>query len=231
MSLLVLACPIDTLWPAQRFARGLSLLPAVMHAAVLRFHSPRDRQSRLAARLSLRAGLLRLGCDASLSSWRSGPEGKPFLADHPAHFSFSHAPGLAVAALSLSGPVGVDVEFFPALRLESAGRILDSEEYAHVLNAQNPDRELTRLWTVKEAVLKARGGGFNSDPRLLNGLREAIRLEGEQWRVTPVHLGDARVCSLARQGEEKHTLLYCSDPDCPAPEAGPAYRGTPVRGC
>jgi 4'-phosphopantetheinyl transferase len=98
-----------------------------------------------------------------------GEFGKPGLA--PPHdslyFNLSHCAGLALVALSTEGPVGVDIE--PENRAES---LLECErsfchpqEIRHLpLEATERASTLLRIWTHKEAVLKAMGTGLSHPP-------------------------------------------------------------------
>jgi 4'-phosphopantetheinyl transferase len=97
--------------------------------------------------------------------------GKPILAaPHQfLHFNLSHCPSLAAIALSIDGPVGIDLE-----AVERATDLLGCESgFCHpveILNlpAELVDRslQLLRIWTAKEAILKALGTGFSSPPEL-----------------------------------------------------------------
>ncbi len=135
-----------------------------------RFHFPQDAVHWAACRAALR-GIL--GREIALAP-REVPLvfsefGKPLLAPpfDGLHFNLSHCPGLALVALSLDGPVGVD--------LESLGRapdLLECEttfchpEEIRALPAGNEGRaaQLLRIWTAKEAVLKALGTGLSHPP-------------------------------------------------------------------
>lgn len=95
--------------------------------------------------------------------------GKPGLA--PPHdslyFNLSHCAGLALVALSTEGPVGVDIE--PRNRAES---LIECERsFCHPQEIRNLPLEATerasvllRIWTHKEAVLKAMGTGLSHPP-------------------------------------------------------------------
>ena len=86
-----------------------------------------------------------------------------------AYVSLSRAGGLVAIAASLGGPVGIDIETLD--RVATAGfddvAFGDSEQAA-IREAENPDDLRARFWTTKEAVLKARGTGLRSDPRLID---------------------------------------------------------------
>ncbi len=83
--------------------------------------------------------------------------GQPVVADDVVHVSLSRAPGLALAAVSTAGPVGVDVE--PAGRADFPG--FEDVAVHHQEGAPEP----TRTWVRKEALLKATGWGLAVDPR------------------------------------------------------------------
>ncbi len=96
-----------------------------------------------------------------------GAHGKPFLPDAPRlHFNLSHTPGIAMAVVA-SVPVGCDVErsnrpVSPAL----VQRVFSPSERSRLLALPEQDRphESIRVWTLKEAYLKALGTGFQTNP-------------------------------------------------------------------
>lgn len=89
--------------------------------------------------------------------------GKPYLRGFPIHFNLSHSGDHAMLAVSAS-PVGADIELVaakPDLRKIAARFFAPPESQA--LDSLPPER-LTwgfyRLWTFKEALLKATGEGL-----------------------------------------------------------------------
>lgn len=95
--------------------------------------------------------------------------GKPGLAApfDSIHFNLSHSSDLAIVALGTDGPVGIDLE-----KIDRAQELLECETtFCHPLEIQHlPDkilpraRQLLRIWTAKEAVLKALGTGLSHPP-------------------------------------------------------------------
>jgi 4'-phosphopantetheinyl transferase len=127
-----------------------------------------------------------------------GPHGKPVLAGHHAgglHFSLSHS-GWAVAVAASAHPVGVDLEAVRALAAEDlAARFFTDDERRMVAGAADPGATFVRLWTRKEALLKATGegitGGLASAPVLpLPGADPSAPLQvergGRGWTITDV---------------------------------------------
>lgn len=134
-----------------------------------RFRRPADRARAVAARRALRV-LLGEYADVAPGSllFSAGPSGKPALADGPAaapHFNVAHSGRLVLLAFARA-PVGVDVEEvrggvdFGAL----ARRFFSKAEGAALAAAAEPERAALffRIWTRKEAYLKALGHGLSS---------------------------------------------------------------------
>lgn len=88
------------------------------------------------------------------------PSGKPFLPDCPAmHFNLSHCRGLAVCLLAPS-ECGVDVEAVRPVREKVLKRAFSRAERTAIAAAEGKDLLFTRLWTLKEAYVKAIGTGI-----------------------------------------------------------------------
>lgn len=158
-----------------------------------------------------------------------GDQGKPRLPPpfDGLGFSWSHSGDVAVLAIG-RGPagflLGVDVETErPRARaLELARRFFAADEAAW-LESLPEDRRVAgflALWTAKEAVLKAHGGGLSY------GLhRAAFTLRGNQalplvfdgdlgpadaWQVRPLALGEGRRGAVAWRGGERRVRVFTS---------------------
>jgi 4'-phosphopantetheinyl transferase len=132
-----------------------------------RFHFARDRHQYLLAHALLRRVL---SCYAPRppASWRfvTNGYGKPALAGEGPRFNLSHADGLVVCALANGVRLGVDVE-----RQDRRGdwrglarRWLAAEEQAWLARQTEQERACAflRLWTLKEAYVKALGLGLSA---------------------------------------------------------------------
>lgn len=89
-----------------------------------------------------------------------GEHDKPLLSHSNLHVSMSHcSKGVAVAVDE--HPVGIDIEKIQTTVKDDLCRyVLNETEYENVLSSENPEAEFTRLWTMKEALLKLRGTGL-----------------------------------------------------------------------
>jgi 4'-phosphopantetheinyl transferase len=98
--------------------------------------------------------------------------GKPALAPPYdwLHFNISHTDDLALLAVSRDGPVGIDIE-----SKKRASDLLDCESsichYSELANLPTESKsrslQLLKLWTKKEAFLKATGIGLSLAPDTL----------------------------------------------------------------
>lgn len=98
------------------------------------------------------------------------------------HFNLSHAGRFVTLALA-DEPVGVDVEPMD-YSCGAAERVFTEREIAYVgdgSTARSRTR-FARIWTEKEAILKARGTGFALDPRRHPESLEGWHCETVEWQ-------------------------------------------------
>lgn len=161
-----------------------------------RFRFDRDRDRWLAGRIALRRILAReLGVATQDIAYGTLARGKPFLSGVTAgraEFNLSHAGACALVGISRDAPIGVDVEFVKPMDdlADVAERHFAVEERA-ALFALPREEQLAgfyRLWTRKEAYIKAIGTGLG---HALD--RFAVSLTPEPCRF--IHLDGDRTAS------------------------------------
>jgi 4'-phosphopantetheinyl transferase len=144
----------------------LHLLDDDEQARAERYRFDLDRRRFIARRVLLRTVLAGyLGVEPATVRYRTSPMGRPELAPPCGiTFSTSHADGLAVVAVASERPVGVDVERIRPIpdALDLALHFFSHREYEHLLAATEVGRSdaFLRLWTRKEAYIKAVGAGM-----------------------------------------------------------------------
>jgi 4'-phosphopantetheinyl transferase len=133
------------------------------------------RNSSYADRFIVGRGVLRtllgnyMSCNPEQLIFSYGSHGKPGLASMMSSgltFNVSHSGGLAIFVIGIGREVGVDIEKFHAITdIEATASIFLSPKeltkFKEIPTEEKLDRFFT-LWTAKEAVLKAYGGGFSS---------------------------------------------------------------------
>lgn len=162
--------------PALSAAEVAAALPADEQVRLQRLHREADRQRSALAHAMVRLTLAALHGDepARLPIVRD-EVGKPSLsrpeaADSPgaAHFSIAHSGDVVVVAFCRDHPVGVDVEQVnDAIACDAiAEQMWHAREKAwwRTLPPEERGPAFFRLWTAKEATVKALGLGVDRSP-------------------------------------------------------------------
>ena len=168
-----------------------------------RFRFPEDRARFIAGRGLLRLGLRRYALDVPASvEILYTALGRPLVPnDYPApRFSISHTRDVVALGFANEAQVGIDLEYMqPTVELvELAERILSEEDFRAFQAFPHREKQLAfyRVWTRKEAYLKARGEG------IATGLQDVS---------VPVFAGD----QIAGHGPAR-CLGFNVNPSCPA---------------
>jgi 4'-phosphopantetheinyl transferase len=161
-----------------------NLLSAEEKERASRFRLEAARRDYVVARGLLRVILGRyLKMNPSQLHFSYGPQGKPRLVAFAGHvdlrFNVSHSQGLALFAFTQGREIGVDLE---CIRTELdreaiAARVLSPTEQQALngLPAIKRRRAFYRLWTCKEAYVKATGKGLSLE---LNGFEITLASDG-----------------------------------------------------
>jgi 4'-phosphopantetheinyl transferase len=151
-----------------------------------------------------------------------GAHGKPGLAASGFDFNLSHSGSAAVVALARGVEVGVDLESpgRPRPHEELARRYFCEREAQVIEDTPQTQRETAflRLWTAKEAVLKALGRGLAfgldklefdaaSDPPALLGI-DAAGGAAALWHLHALPLPPPWLGHLAWRGETRRVRSF-----------------------
>ena len=143
-----------------------SCLSSAERERAAKFHFERDRRRFIVARARLREELAaRLGVSARQVEFAYGDNGKPRLANQALQFSVSHCDDVALFAFSHDAEVGVDIEAIRPVREADAIAVQFFSPLEHAGYAALAPRDrllgFFRVWTRKEAYVKALGVGFS----------------------------------------------------------------------
>ncbi|KEH42009.1 4'-phosphopantetheinyl transferase [Medicago truncatula] len=150
---------------------------------VLRMGGEELKKSALLARALVRTTLARYQTNCQIDpkslKFRKNDYGKPEVdwqyADDrslpPLHFNISHTSSLIACGVTVGSPIGIDVEE-KQRRLKNdilafARRYFSPHEVemlAHIVDPELRRQEFIKLWTLKEAYVKALGRGFSASP-------------------------------------------------------------------
>lgn len=196
-----------------------------------RFRSETAKKEFMLGRAGLRLLLSGLCPEVAPQSWRleRAGNGRPFVAGPDAllgelSFNISHAAGLVVVALCRDAEPGVDVENFSrevdALAL--AERYFSHEESLALQALPEDERQayFLRLWTLKEACVKADGVGlsghlshrcfsFPVPGQISFELKDLAPDESARWQFQQYRLPGERLLTLALRRPAGRVAFDC----------------------
>jgi 4'-phosphopantetheinyl transferase len=130
-----------------------------------RFHFPEHKRRYIAARAILRNILSQyISINPKKIQFSYSPQGKPFISDQRLQFNVSHSHDMAIYGFINHSAIGVDIERISDTYHDGvAKRYFSAQEYQG-LNQLPPEQRVVafyRIWSRKEAVIKALGQGLS----------------------------------------------------------------------
>lgn len=156
------------------------------------YHFLKDKNRFIICRTLLKFLLAeQVGLDVNKIVLDNDSNKKPYLPSHPSiFFNVTHSEGFAIIAIANS-PIGVDIENvnkdFDYKEVLSS--IFTKSEVDEVFNSNDKQRTFYKLWTRKEAIVKATGKGIDND------FREIVALDGYHY-MRPELLGNIEVLQV-----------------------------------
>ena len=185
-------------------------------ARASRFRFQKDRDLFVMSHVALRI-LLGRATNATPHdlAFLTSPSGKPSLNGSSLHFNLSHSGDCAVIGICRSCEIGVDVEHVSA---ERGLKDLVESHFAHEerltleqFEGEAWVRKFYRVWTLKEAYLKAEGVGLidalyeiefdlsaGTETAIVNSPIEGFR--SSDWSVFTPDVADDYACSVVLKG-------------------------------
>ena len=211
------------------------LLPASELEKLERYRFDKHRKRYLVGRALIRTILSRCtGLVPKQITFSRGDYGRPFLlpfgTSPPPEFNLSYTDGLVAAALSLECRVGIDVENTSREIdcLEIAERYFSTAEYMELQQLPKPllKERFFELWTLKEAYVKAQGGGLHTPlDEVSFHLRDAnndpvkstyvVTDDGRQWQFRTLKPSDRHKASFCVRRNAESPLRVISKKTIP----------------
>ena len=135
-------------------------LPTKIRDRIERKVSREKIQTSLLGYLLLKVSLERNGLHQAIDMIKQSPEGRPNIV-HNFDFNISHSDQYAVCAFSEKYSLGIDIEKIKPISIELLQHFFNQDEWAEMQGNENLQESFYRLWTKKEAIVKADGRGFN----------------------------------------------------------------------
>ncbi|MCW3072750.1 MAG: 4-phosphopantetheinyl transferase [Bacteroidetes bacterium] len=163
-----------------------SFLPEQTIKKSSRFHFKKDADIYLLGQLLI----LRMLRDNnyslnSLYELKLNEYGKPFI-DNKFHFNISHSKDLIVGICTVEGSVGIDIEAVEPVNMEDFKDVLTEQEWLGVTQPLTGIENFYKIWTSKEAVMKADGRGLSIPLKEVNIEKSKIILSAKEWNVKEI---------------------------------------------
>lgn len=168
-------------------------------SAIVRLHNKTDQDSSLLGLRLLKKVAEESGISGfSLTDIVYPESGKPywFAAQSCMDFNITHSADLVMVALGLQTRLGLDAEKIRPLKSLAFKSVMQAEELARI--AQQPEI-FFRLWSIKEAVVKAADCAGLSRMREVDIVADgsAAELDGYRWYLNTIALDPAFCITLA----------------------------------
>lgn len=156
---------------------ALALLPEQRRTQALRYKFELGQRTCAAAYLLLCEALEKEYGITWKPLFEYGEHGKPSIVGHPEiHFNLSHCREAALCGVS-NRPIGVDVECVRQKKESLVDYTMNEEEVDLIHSSNDPALAFTRLWTMKESLLKLTGEGIN------NHLKDVLNRKDVTWKT------------------------------------------------
>lgn len=181
-------------FPTEQIRPELSDLPETVSLEIDRYHLIEDKKCRLVSRLLLQKYVSENQKNWNWENLKRSPNHKPYLENGP-FFNISHSGNFVLIGFSGEMELGVDIEQIKEINAEDLSGYFHQEEYAFLKNRNFDENSFYRIWTRKEALLKAIGIGFLEGLDQISVLNDQIMQE-KIWHLSEVQLIEGYIISV-----------------------------------
>lgn len=206
--------------------RYVQLLSEAEKAQIQRLHFGRDRTWRTICYARRRIILAKYLCIPAVSiAFDKSSGGRPSLTAEAntvaLDFNLSHADCVALMAIAIDLRVGIDIEAVRPIDTEIARSCFSEMKQQSVSRLTEGERlsQFYKLWTQKEAVLKAEGVGLGADITALDhepqdhlaiGAHESRQVPGitQPWNLQELYPAPGYIGAIATSRTPRHIAYY-----------------------
>jgi 4'-phosphopantetheinyl transferase len=124
--------------------------------------------------------------------------GKPLMEGKDVSFNISHSGDYVVCAMTGQEQIGVDIEKIEEINLDGFSCILSLNEFNYIKKSQRKNYEFFKIWTSKEAILKAKGLGIQRDMTGFEILHNGVWIfRHELFFLTEIEIDPEYCCMVA----------------------------------
>lgn len=162
----------------------LSLLPANLQTIISNYKINEKKQQRIIGIELISTALLNNKMDANLiSTIQYNPFGKPFI-NAEIDFSVSYSDNNTILVFIKNGSVGVDIEQIKLIDYNLYKDYFTKNEWDFMNQNSFAEAIFFKLWTRKEAALKAIGKGAFFDFKQVEVINDHITIENKNLKLS-----------------------------------------------
>jgi 4'-phosphopantetheinyl transferase len=187
---------IEERLPEERYKKLLKNLPETISNRIMKFRRWQDAHTGLFGKHLLMRALADLGCNYSLDELKYNEYNRPYL-DCNIDFNIAHSGKVVACAAATDTRIGIDVEEIQPIEISDFRSQFTDTEWELINNGKSPLLKFYHYWTIKEAVVKADGGGISQIPGMLILNEEQVALNRVIWNIKSIALIENYSCFLA----------------------------------
>jgi 4'-phosphopantetheinyl transferase len=169
----------------QDYSLEMLKMPEVAQEYILRYRLFRDRKLKLFARVMIEAFHREMEMKFDWNQVKRDEHQKPYIVEGIS-FNISHSGSIVVVAFS-KDEIGVDIEeTIESVDVQSVVGHMNSEEQKIILSSSNVHETFLRIWTRKEAYLKALGTGIVNGLNNQNCASEVVSLFDKDYQLRTI---------------------------------------------
>lgn len=194
------------------YKKLIAILPLSAQQQVNSYLLPEDQKRCLAGKLILKKLLVNLGFqEAVLGSIKNDANKRPYIADD-IDFNISHSGDYVVVAVSTQSKVGIDIEQINEIDVHAIkGLVLNQEEIEKIEISKKPLHFFYKVWTLKEAALKANGSGLMRSMHDVIIYNTYLQCCNEIWRYDRLNICENYTSHIVYQGDCNFILQQAFD--------------------
>lgn len=203
---IVLYAASDFRLSSEDFSRHMRLLPDAMQQSILKFRRWQDAQLCLLGKLLLSEGFRLCGHgEHLLENIQYTEYNRPYMAGD-IDFNISHSGEVVVCAISKGTRIGIDIERIKEISIRDFTNEFSESEMDDIMDAPNPLSAFYRLWTKKEAIVKADGKGLSIPLKEIIFKDNLAEVGNRSWYLRELDLCEGYCCHVATETNEGEVM-------------------------
>ncbi|WP_295668648.1 4'-phosphopantetheinyl transferase superfamily protein [uncultured Mucilaginibacter sp.] len=186
----------DQLLDKEKFDFYYLQLPDREQKRVGSFRRWEDATASIIGKALLIRSLQHIGANLCIADMKYTEFNRPFFESN-LDFNIAHSNNYVVCAITTHGRIGIDIERVNPIHITDYKGILANSELTNITNSTAIYETFYRVWTKKEAIVKADGRGFNIKLCEIDTTCSPLILDEISWYTKNVFIAPGYVTNVA----------------------------------